>query len=212
MRIQPFGLSAFFILSLIPFSTNLFAAEGCTVNELSGKASLIRPTGQAEAKTKDTLQKGDVVETGSSSRLDMSMNDLAGCRLLENTRVMVKSWKTEDMALSLEKGNVILNLDPLPEKSTFKLETPTAIAAVRGTQFWGRVMPTNKEGLMGTTFAVREGTVEITPLQSQQTFIVNKGQALFIPSDPTKTIERRALPDELKAMDQAPAIPTKAKA
>ena len=125
--------------------------------------------------------------------------------------MMVKSWKIDEMALTLEKGNVVLNLDKLPEKSTFKLETPTAIAAVRGTQFWGRVMPTNKEGVMGTTFAVREGAVEITPLKSQQTYFVNKGQALFIPSDPTKTIERRALPEELKAMEQADAISTQSK-
>ena len=48
---------------------------------------------------------------------DMSMNELAGCRLLANSRVKIDGWKLENMALSVEKGNVILNLEKLPEKS-----------------------------------------------------------------------------------------------
>ncbi|HXV18743.1 MAG TPA: FecR domain-containing protein, partial [Candidatus Omnitrophota bacterium] len=112
--------------------------------------------------------------------------------------------------LKITKGNAILNLDKLPAQSSFKVETPTAIAAVRGTQFWGRVEASLPENPV-TTFAVRQGTVEIFAKSVEKTFTLEAGQALDIPAvETTVPVIRPALEGEMAAMAQADSIRTAA--
>ena len=138
--------------------------------------------------------------------VDMSMNGLAGCRVLAGSQVEVASWKSENMSLSVEKGNVILNLDKLPKESSFKIETPTAVATVRGTQFWGRVEGKARETSV-TTFAVRRGTVEIMDKLSSLNFRLEKGDALDLNGKAGGALLiRPALDEEMEAMAQADDI------
>jgi hypothetical protein len=201
------------VLAILSFisSINAFAAsEGCTVNQVVGQVQVMRDGQWADVSAKDTLKKNDVIQTGANCMADMSMNELAGCRLLADSRVKVDGWKMENLALSVEKGNVILNLEKLPQKSTFKVETPTAVAVVRGTQFWGRVDDSDPDNPV-TTFAVREGVVEITEKASSQTFSVEKGKALDLSKDGSRVSAiREALPEEMQAMEQANAISCRA--
>lgn len=188
-------------------SINAFAAtEGCTVNQVMGQVQVIRDGQLTDVSAKDILKKGDILQASENGTVDMSMNELAGCRLLAGSRVKIDGWKLENMALSVEKGNVILNLQKLPKESSFKVETPTAVAVVRGTQFWGRVDDTKTDSPV-TTFAVREGVVEITDKATSQTFSVEKGKALDLPKDSAQApVIREALPGEMQAMEQADAI------
>ncbi len=200
---------ALIALSLVSVNA-LAASEGCTVNQVVGQVQVMREGQLTDVSAKDILKKGDVIQTGGNCMADMSMNDLAGCRLLADSRVKIDGWKTENMALSVEKGNVILNLEKLPEKSSFKVETPTAVAVVRGTQFWGRVDDKNPDNPV-TTIAVREGVVEITDKASSQTFSVEKGKALDISKDASSApVIREALPEEMQAMEQANVISCRA--
>ncbi len=104
---------------------------------------------------------------------------------------------------------MILNLDKLPAGSTFQIETPTAVASVSGTQFWGRVDMAEVANPV-TTFAVREGRVQITDKISCKAFDLEKGQALDIPKNGAAPTIRPALDAELAAMAQADAIRTAA--
>jgi len=185
-----------------------WAAEGCTLNMISGDAKVMRDGKMMSVQEKDVLNKGDMLQTGPNGMTDMSMNDLAGCRVLPGSKVNVMGWKPENMALSVLEGNVILKVKLLPRESSFKVETPTAIATVRGTQFWGRVENSAPDNPV-TTFAVRRGIVEILDKASSNTFQVRSGQALDIPKKAGGELSlRKALSEELKAMEQAEAIPT----
>ncbi len=200
----------FFVMLGLISGNALAASEGCTVNQVAGLVQVMRDGQLTDVKAKDTLKKGDILQTGGNCMVDMSMNELAGCRLLADSRVQVAGWKLENMALSVEKGNVILNLEKLPENSSFKVETPTAVAVVRGTQFWGRVDDKTPDSPV-TTFAVREGIVDITDKASSQTFSLEKGKALDISKDTSKApIVREALPEEMQAMEQADAVSCRA--
>ena len=138
--------------------------------------------------------------------LDVSVNGLAGCRLLESSECSLTAVEKNSMQLDVTQGNVVLNLAKLPGESIFRLETPTAVASVRGTQFWGRV-DTKQAGNPVTTFAVREGKVDILDKVSKGSFNLEKGQALDIPKDPAATPSVRvALAGEMQAMEQADAI------
>ena len=190
------------------WSSGAFAAEGCTVNRVVGDVRVIRDGQSMPAKENDQLKKGDRLETGGNCAADMSMNGLAGCRVLAQSQVEVAGWKKENMSLTVSKGNVILNLEKLPTDSTFRVETPTAVAAVRGTQFWGRVENASPENPV-TTFAVRSGVVQITDKVSSKTFELQKGQALDISKTAAVAPSvRTALPEEMQAMEQADLIST----
>lgn len=200
-------LSWVFIMSFFGSGPAL-AAEGCTLNQVLGDVRVIRDGQTSMAKANDALKKGDALETGPDCMVDMSMNDLAGCRMLASSRMEVTGWKPENMSLSVSEGNVILNLKKLPEGSSFKLETPAAVASVRGTQFWGRVDGQKPENPV-TTFAVREGEIQVLDKASSRIFSLKKGEALDIPKNgKTSPSVRLALPGEMQAMEQSDEIHT----
>ena len=189
-------------------SAGAWAAEGCTVNNVLGDAMVMREGKEMAAKKGDALMKGDGIKTSPTCQVDMSMNNLAGCRVLSGTEVKVMGWKPENMSLKVESGNVILNLKELPAKSSFRVETPTAVATVRGTQFWGRVNPSADSTV--TTFAVKKGSVEILPVGIAETkpILLAPGDAVDI--SPAGAQTRKALPEEMAAMEQADQVPNEA--
>lgn len=202
--------SALLALSLhLTAASPVWAVEGCTVQAVHGQPVVQRGAEEIQLKAGDVLQKGDTIKTPTPQcQVDMSMNDLAGIRILSGSIAEVAAWKTENMTVKIVNGNLIANLQKLPEGSSFKVETPTAIAAVRGTQFWGRVQ--NSAPIPVTTFAVREGSVEIQPAGSESVFKLAAGQALDIPADDQAPKVRDALTEEMAAMEQAASIPTHA--
>ena len=201
-------LSWLFILGLSGTSA-AFAAEGCTINRIEGDVQLMRDHQWTSVKVKDSFQKGDTLQTGGQCSADLAMNGLAGCRILASSQVDVMGSDSANMSLKVVKGNVILNLRKLPKESSFQVETPSAVAVVRGTQFWGRVLDSECLSCAGpkTTIAVREGTVQITHKATSKVFSLTKGQALDMVGTTTPTL-RQALPAEMQAMEQANAIRT----
>ena len=198
---------AFIFMQSLP----VFAMDGVAViSNLEGTGQILRGGQVLPAQTGMACQKNDVLKTGGDCRLDFSMNGLAGCRILASSECAIQNADAGSMHLKVGSGNVVLNLKKLPAGAEFKVETPTAVASVRGTQFWGRV-----EGAAGenpiTTFAVRDGSVIVTPKGPWKTFVLEKGQALDIPKDPAVIpVLRPALEEELNAMRQADAIQTSA--
>ncbi|MCG3175285.1 MAG: hypothetical protein MOGMAGMI_00209 [Candidatus Omnitrophica bacterium] len=178
------------------------------VTRMEGAAMIVRDGQQLPAAVGMPCSESDTLLTPDGCTLDVSVNGKAGCRVLPGTEVGLTSAGA-DMKLSVAKGNVILNLDKLNEGSTFQIETPTAIASVRGTQFWGRV-DTAATGDPVTTFAVREGAVEVLVKSAGQSFRLEQGQALDIPLSGALPSVRPALAGELQAMEQASSIATAA--
>ncbi|EMG10215.1 sigma factor regulatory protein, FecR/PupR domain protein [Leptospira interrogans serovar Icterohaemorrhagiae str. Verdun HP] len=78
------------------------------------------------------------------------------------------------------------------------VHTPTVVAAVRGTQFWGRVNGKDETG----TFAVREGAVEITRKSDNAKVLIEAGQALDLKPGDRDLKVRVAAKEELAAMEQ----------
>jgi hypothetical protein len=185
-------------------------SEKAVVSNIQGLATLIRGGETLEVTPGLSCQKGDILKTGSDCTLDLAINDLAGCRVLASSECLIDNAKKESMQVKVNKGNVILNLEKLPAESTFQVETPTAVAAVRGTQFWGRVDLQQIENPV-TTFAVREGSVRIFSKSFGESFTVNQGQAIDIPkTGEAPPVLRNALEGEMQAMEQASTIKTSA--
>lgn len=199
-------------LTVLVLQTPLFAAsDNIVVSSFAGSPVILRGDQTIPVTAGMQCQAGDIVKTPTSeSSVDISVNGLAGCRILPASEFTIVNGSQSDMRLKILSGNAILNLEKLPQGSSFQLETPTAVAAVRGTQFWGRVDAQNP-GNPVTTFAVREGTVEIIAKAAGKTFRLEKGQALDIPADESIVpLIRPALDAEMQAMAQASSIRTSA--
>lgn len=183
----------------------LAQTPGASVTQASGTAEVVRDSKTQPATAGVALQAGDALKTGPDGQLDVSVAGLAGARFLGSTEAALTGTEQAQMSVTVTTGNVVLNLKDLPPGSAFELETPTAIAAVRGTQFWGRVDA--PAGAPSTTLAVREGSVAVTVKASGASYTVAQGQALDIPMGAMAPTTRAALDEEMAAMAQASDIP-----
>jgi len=208
MKKSPFFLLLCLALSQAP----LFAAgEKIVVAQMAGQPQIVRGNQMIPAKIGMECRTGDILKTPAAGcRMDVALNDLAGCRVLPASECVIVQGSSSGMRIQIKNGNAILNLKKLPVNSTFEVETPTAVATVRGTQFWGRVEAGQADNPV-TTFAVREGMVKIFDKKTAKIFSLKKGQALDIPKNAAVApTVRPALEAELKALEQAPSIRTSA--
>ncbi len=190
---------------LLVMASPALAQSMAQVTAVSGTAEVVRGGKSQAASAGLALEPGDSLKTGPDGQMDISANGLAGARFLGATEASLTGVEQASMSVTVATGNVVLNLKDLPPGSAFRLETPTAIAAVRGTQFWGRVDAA--AGAPATTLAVREGSVEVTVKASGASHTVAQGQALDIPMGPATPTVRAALEEEMAAMAQASDIP-----
>jgi hypothetical protein len=134
-------------------------------DQLSGHVEVQRGAkGTFAALAQDGLIKtGDVVRTGSDGTVDFKWTDGTRWKLMENSTITVKKAsfnvikKAEQSQLDLTAGKVFIRImKALAPSSKFEVETPTAVAAVRGTIFSVEV----KGGK--TTVSVFKGHVQVT--------------------------------------------------
>lgn len=200
----------FGILSCFAIPPFLFAAEttGTSITKVQGNASIIRNGQTLSAQKGQSLEPNDVIKTNAAATVDFATNGISGTRVFSSTEVVVAEPSKESMTLKLKSGSLILNVEKLSKGSVFRVETPTAIAAVRGTQFSSRVdLPETDHPT--SSFAVRDGSVDVLTLGTNETFTLNEGDAIDIPKDITNPLSiRNALGSELSALDQASSIHT----
>ncbi len=177
------------------------------VTEMNGKATLVRAGQEQPVSVGMEVQPGDRVNVQSGT-MDVSFNSYYGMRFLEATQCMISAADSENTQVNLITGNMIANLKKkLTPGQKFEVETPTAVLAVRGTQFWGQVLAP-ESGPAKTTFAVREGVLSITAKASQKSFTVEAGKAIELPEGEGNPSVRDATEGELDAIKQAEVIKT----
>ena len=103
---------------------------------MAGDVKVVRDGKNLNAQFQMKLETGDVVKTGKSSFADVSYEDGTVVKINENSSVTVgnKSAKGSD-SLSVTSGIISAKFAKLEKDSTRKIYTPTAVCAVRGTEF-----------------------------------------------------------------------------
>ncbi|MFQ5433227.1 MAG: FecR domain-containing protein, partial [Nitrospinota bacterium] len=128
----------------------------------------------------------DIAETDENSRLEIVFDDLSILTLGEETAIeineMVYDPKTNrrDALISMTVGKVKIKASKITaEKRNFRVETPTAVIGVRGTEFIVEV------GLKGETKVITiEGLVSVAP--NLESLLSGKSSAI-IPGDKGET-------------------------
>lgn len=146
------------------FSADLPAAHVGVFTAVKAPVAVLRGDETISARVGDELRLGDCVQTGVGGRAKILFQDEVLLLVTENTAVAItkhlfdtkRSWR--DSVFDLRKGMIRSTLEKYSPDSAFIVNSPNAIAGVKGTDFLVRHTP-GAEPL--TELFVFQGTVEV---------------------------------------------------
>ena len=129
-------------------------------------------SGDVEVKTADSadwhrikgelpLDQGDVIKTSGDGVAEMYLDDKGAFSISRNTELELSSLDQENSSISLRLGAIVAKIKHfLDEKQRFEVRTPSAVCAVRGTEFAVEYSQLDKVSSVGV---FDEGRVAVTP-------------------------------------------------
>jgi hypothetical protein len=142
---RPFVICAVCVSVLIASAGYVRAQDLVSAKVLSieGQVEIRRqPGGQAQMqniafKVDDELKAGDVIITGKSGRLSLGLSDGSQAVIAPKTTVVIKDLSQSPRTLfNVIRGKTRIRIEKLGGKpNPYRVNTPTAVIAVRGTIF-----------------------------------------------------------------------------
>lgn len=146
-----------------------------TLDKVSGAVYIV-PGGSKtsyRAKGGESLLYGDAVKTGLGGVAQLKLGE-RGAVLLHENSYMVLTGTPRRTLLDFARGEFLIGLrKTLQRGESFKTRTPAAVAAVRGTLFWGKSDKEKK-----TTYAGFGHRIEVTA--KGKTVAVEAGQTVEV--------------------------------
>lgn len=159
------------------------AASSARLVHAGGDVTIESKAGGRLAKSGAALIEGDSVTTAAGATAIIELPDGSRLKLRASSRLAVtlpgpKSTLTE---VFLSFGSVFAKVTKRRTGQQFNVRTPSAVAAVRGTEFftaYGRAKGKSRD----LWVCVNEGSVELETTKSKQGLIVPAGQGVLIKS------------------------------
>ena len=131
-----------YFLGLLVFFISILIA-GCSIKESEEYATIAFMMGDVkknniETKIGDTIEENDIIITGDKSSCDVKIgSSILRITSKSNVKVasLIKDNRIENNTINLDAGKIICKVIKSSKEEKFLVKTPTAIAAVRGTQF-----------------------------------------------------------------------------
>ena len=160
------------------------SAQDATLVKLTGPVSILASGAEVflPAKGGENLMFGDTVRVGKGGVAQLNL--AGGAVLLREETYLTLRGTAVRTTLSFKFGEFLIGLSrKLKAGESFKVRTPAAVAAVRGTLFWGRSDKADNE----STYAGFGHTVAVTA--KGKTVLVTPGKTVKIaygaaPSEP----------------------------
>jgi len=155
-------------------------------------------------KNGDLLFPEDVIITKESGKVNITVENSGILRILPNSQVVLSSLLLKDNGAAEQKiavrtGKIILGLKKLQRDSSFNVETPTAVAGVRGTSFAVDVKSDIQNAFpffvkidnknVKTRVAVFSGTVEMYSEQKEKSVMVEPMKMAILDGDDFNNIK-----------------------
>jgi hypothetical protein len=163
---HPFVLRLTLVMSLLLLTVICAQAQGdyvrATVRSVTGIAWIYpnAQSGRIALKRNTQVEPANIIETGHNTRVVISLTDHGQITILPNSRVILKNFQVAHFArelLEIAVGRVIVKIHHFGNKpNPYRLNSPAASIAVRGTEFIVDVLPGGE-----TLVFVREGLVEV---------------------------------------------------
>jgi len=132
----------------------------CEVAALVGEAR----SGDTPLKSGSSLKVGDELQTGAKSRVRLRCIDGSSLVLAENSQLRIESFSAE--GAQRKDARFFLRLGLVGQKvsagGAWTLRTPSAVTAVRGTEFVVEVPAEDK-----TAVLMQSGSVDVQPAKPQ---------------------------------------------
>ncbi|HEX7789259.1 MAG TPA: FecR domain-containing protein, partial [Afipia sp.] len=109
------------------------------VLKMSGSASVVRNGVSVELHIGDTVQKGDVVQTGSDSTIGLTFVDGSAFGMNSNARMVLNEMiydpngSSNSSLISLVQGTITFVAGQTAKNGNMRVETPVATMGIRGT-------------------------------------------------------------------------------
>lgn len=158
------------------FTSGAACATDAVLVKVLGKVTIqtVGSKAQAPAKDGDSLIFGDAVRTGRKSLAHVVFPDGDTVLLNENTILTLKGTPQKKL-MRFWVGEFLIGLKrKLGADESFRVKTPAAVAAARGTLFWGK---TTKDKT--TTYAGFGSEISVTA--KGKTVVVKAGQTVTVP-------------------------------
>lgn len=140
--------------------------------------------GGAPAVKDQLLMEGDILNTGPDGFAVLEMEDYGKFSISPQSELSIEVKQVRESLLNAELklaiGSIKADLEKLPKGSSFKLSTPTSIAAVRGTVF---LITVNASGAVSTY--VYSGEIAVESVATGETATVGAGECVVTTSGGT---------------------------
>ena len=155
--------------------------EKSIIFNFDGHCSVIRRNRTLPPDADMKLYKDDLLKTEKDSFLEVTLNGLAGFRILGESECRLVSVTDSVMQVRLETGRMLCNVKPLESGTRYLVETPLATAIVRGTQFMVDIQ--KQDRATKVTFAVKKGYVEVSMNDGSSLVTLAEGQAVDVSNE-----------------------------
>jgi hypothetical protein len=166
-----FYKNIFFITFFITFFTIVYASQAM-ISQVIGKVEVSKTENKWVAVTMGTIlnSKDKIRLIGKNSRCVLILENGSAVQLVGETEVCLESIVSNETKIKLEKGRVRAKVSKLKEGEFFSINTPVAVASVRGTDFGVEY----ENGVSGVE--VYEGEVEVKENSTGQSVYVKEGE------------------------------------
>ena len=172
-------------------------APGAVITEMSGTVELKRPgsTTWTAARAGDVLERATVISTGFQSMALLTVgNSTITVRPITRLSLeeLLSQEDTERVNVNLRTGRIQVDVNPpAGSKTDFTVQSPIAVASVRGTSF--TMDPVN--------IRVKEGMVKVEtgPLAGAST-MVNSGQSTKIETESGRVVNPWVAAEQSRAL------------
>ncbi len=142
-----------------------------------GECYLIRNNSQSSLKVNTIILEQDIIKTKKNSNVNIQLSNGVLIRIGEESQITLKKIlnqnRDEEFELQLNNGNILSKVEKEKNKNKnikLNIQSPTAIASVRGTEFYVET---------STTIAVNQGKVEVSSIDGTQKQTVEAGEKIM---------------------------------
>lgn len=176
---------------------------------VKGEVSLTNSKQQKQkVKVGDKVFPGDMVESAKEARAKIVMSDRNVINVSPETKLEIKKYENDgdkkNVEMNLLQGKVRNNVEQKydGEKNKFLVKTPTAVAGVRGTQFFTSFDPSTRI----TAVVTLRGAVSLAPTNvttgNAKPVIVQKGESTTMAPGANPEPPKAMPKEEIKKIDQ----------
>jgi len=205
MKINPVLRLVIFMLVLqLAFPLPLFAQVAGEFIEVLGDVTIQRAGAVIKPKAKDPVHVKDVIKTGEKSRARLSMIDQSKLTLGPKARMEVREFylkgksRTGIFSLSLGKLHAVA-VKSLGADSRFDVQTPTAVAGVRGTE-WISVVEAIQNATTSSFYTLQESIMVFNTVLPTEVVTVSAGQFTVVAAGVAPTIPAAFSPAFLQSV------------